>query len=125
MLILPSKSTVAELPYEQLDAASKAELLSQLYEKNLGGEPKYPESVTSVKDKSQLAAAKAEYLSQALHEHIAVSDADLSALGQQRAATLQRALLTETEVDPERVFLVANGKAKSQDGRVRLELSLK
>jgi hypothetical protein len=119
------KSTVAELPYEQLDPASKAELLLQLYEKNLGGEPKFPESVTSVKDKSGLAAARADYLSQALHEHIAVTDADLTALGQQRAAAVQRALLTDTEVAPERVFLVANGKAKGQDGRVRLELSLK
>jgi hypothetical protein len=119
------KSAVAELPYEQMDTASKAELLLQLYEKNLGGEPKFPESITSVKDKSELAAAKVDYLNQALHEHIAVTDADLTALGQQRATAVQRALLTDTEVAPERVFLVANGKAKGQDGRVRLELSLK
>jgi hypothetical protein len=39
--------------------------------------------------------------------------------------TLQQALLTGTQIAPERVFLVANGKAKNQDGHVRLELSLR
>jgi hypothetical protein len=60
-----------------------------------------------------------------LHEHITVSDTDLAALGQQRAMNLQQALLTDTQLDPGRVFLVANDKAKNQDGRVRLELSLR
>ncbi len=72
-----------------------------------------------------MAAAKADFLNQALHEHIAISDADLTTLGQQRAMAIQQALLTGTQVDPARVFLVANDKAKNQDGKVRLELSLK
>jgi hypothetical protein len=38
---------------------------------------------------------------------------------------IQQALLTGTQIDPARVFLVVNDKAKSQDGRVRLEMSLK
>ena len=33
---------------------------------------------------------------------------------------LQQALLTGTQIDPGRVFLVANDKAKNQDGHVRL-----
>jgi hypothetical protein len=37
----------------------------------------------------------------------------------------QQALLTDTQVDPARVFLVVNDKAKNHDGKVRLELSLK
>ena len=119
------KSTVATTEYERLDPAAKTELLVQLYEKDFGGEPKFPQSVTSLKEKSELAAAKADFLSQTLHGHIAISDSDLTALGQQRAAAVQRALLTDTQVDPERVFLVGNGKAKDQDGRIRLELSLK
>jgi hypothetical protein len=60
-----------------------------------------------------------------LHQRITVGDADLTALGQQRAMNLQQALLTDTQIDPDRVFLVANDKAKGQDGRVRLELSLR
>jgi hypothetical protein len=37
---------------------------------------------------------------------------------------VQQALLTDTQLDPARVFLVVNDKAKNQDGKVRLELSL-
>jgi hypothetical protein len=114
-----------ELHYEQLDPAAKAKLLLQLYEKNFGGEPKFPESVTGLKEKSDIAAAKLNFLSQALHSRITISDADLTALGQQRAMTVQAALLTDSQVDPSRVFLVVNGKAKDQDGQVRLEMSLK
>ena len=119
------KSTVVETDYERLDPAAKSELLAQLYEKNFGGQPKFPQSVTSLKEKSELAAAKSDFLSQALRAHITVADTDLTALGQQRAAAVQRALLTDTQIDPERVFLVVNGKAKDQDGRIRLEMSLK
>jgi hypothetical protein len=56
---------------------------------------------------------------------MAVDDSALTALGQQRAMNLQQALLTGTQIDPERVFLVANDKAREQDGRVRLEFSLR
>ena len=45
-------------------------------------------------------------------------------LGRSTSVTFQ-ALLTDTQLDPGRVFLVANDKAKNQDGRVRLELSLR
>jgi hypothetical protein len=60
-----------------------------------------------------------------LHEHISINDSELTALGQQRAMAVQQLLLTDTQLDPARVFLVANDKAKNQDGNVRLELSLK
>ena len=54
-----------------------------------------------------------------------MNDSDLTALGQQRAMNLQQALLGDSQIDPARVFLVANDKAKNQDGRVRLELTLR
>ena len=119
------KSAAAGPDFQQWDPAAKVELLTQLYAKDLGGEPKYPEAVTSIKTKPELAAAKAAFLSQALHEHMAVSDADLTALGQQRAMAVQQALLTGTQIDPARVFLVVNDKAKNENGKVRLEMSLK
>jgi hypothetical protein len=34
-------------------------------------------------------------------------------------------LLTDTQIDQARVFLVVNDKAKNQNGKVRLEMSLK
>jgi hypothetical protein len=119
------QSTVAAPALEQMDPAAQAELLMQVYAKNVGGEPKFPPAVTDLKAQPALGAAKTEFLKQALHEHIAIADADLTALGQQRAMAVQQALLTNTEMDPERVFLVVNDKAKNHDGQVRLELSLR
>jgi hypothetical protein len=110
---------------DQMDPSARLELLTHLYEKNFGGEPKYPDSVTSIKAKPDAIAAKSDFLRKELHAHITVGDADLKSLGQQRAVVVQQALLTDTQVDPARVFLVANDKAKSQDGKVRLELTLK
>ena len=120
------KKSSADAPeFEQLDPSAKVEILTQLYAKDVGGEPKFPQEVTNIKTKPELTAAKADFLKQALREHIAVTDGDLTALGQQRAMAVQQALLTDTQLDPARVFLVVNDKAKNQDGKVRLELSLK
>jgi hypothetical protein len=120
-----NKSPAAAPDFEQLDAPAKVELLTQLYAKDMGGEPKFPQEVANLKTKPELAAAKTDFLTKALHEHIAVTDGDLTALGQQRATAVQQALLTDTQLDPGRVFLVVNDKAKNQDGKVRLELSLR
>jgi hypothetical protein len=120
------KKSPADAPdFEQLDTSAKVELLTQLYAKSVGGEPKFPQEVTNIKTKPELAAAKADFLKQALREHISVTDGDLTALGQQRAMAVQQALLTDSQVDPARVFLAVNDKAKNQDGKVRLELSLR
>jgi hypothetical protein len=110
---------------ETLDPTAKVALLTKVYVKTLGSEPKYPDEITNIKAKPDLAAAKVDFLSKALHEHIAVAAADLTALGQQRAVVIQQALLTDSQVGADRVFLVVSDKAKNQDGRVRLELSLK
>jgi hypothetical protein len=119
------KSPGPTVGFGQLDATAQLDLLTQLYTKNFGAEPKFPESIAAIKAKPEIAAAKIEFLGRELHQHIAISDSDLTALGQQRAMNLQQALLTGTQLDPERVFLVANDKAKNHDGRVRLELSLR
>jgi hypothetical protein len=111
--------------FEQWDPAAKVQLLTQLYAKDVGGEPKFPPEVTSLKSKPEVAAAEADFLRQAVREHLTITDAELTALGQQRAAAVQQALLTDTQLDPARVFLVVNDKAKNQDGKVRLELSLR
>jgi hypothetical protein len=119
------RSPAAATPFEQLDPGVQLDTLTQLYIKQLGAEPKFPDSIAAIKPKPEVTAAKIEFLSRELHQHIAVSDSDLTALGQQRAMNLQQVLLTGTQIDPERVFLVANDKAKKQDELVRLELSLR
>jgi hypothetical protein len=120
------KKTAADAPdFGQLAPPAQLEILTQLYAKSVGGEPKFPEAVTSGKAKPDLAAAQAVFLSQELHRRIAIAESDLTALGQQRAVAVQRALLTDTPIDPARVFLAVSDKAKIQDGMVRLELTLK
>jgi hypothetical protein len=119
------KSISATAPFEQLDPAVRLDILSQLYHKNLGAEPKYPDAVTATQAKPDLAAAKIDYLTGELRRHITVDEAELTALGQQRAMNLQRLLLKDTQIDSDRVFVEANDKAKAEGGKVRLELSLR
>ncbi len=119
------KSPAGAFEFEQLDPSARVDILTQLYAKDVGGEPKFPQEVTNLRTKPELAAAKSDFLEQALRGHIAVTDGDLTALGQQRAQAVQQALLTDTQLDPARVFLVVNDKAKNQEGKVRLELSLR
>ncbi len=119
------KSSAAATTFDQLDPAAQFDVLKRLYVASFGGEPKFPVSVEAIKTKPEKTAARNDFLVQELHQHIAVTESDLTALGQQRAMSLQQALLSGTQIAPERVFLVANDKAKNQDGRVRLELSLR
>jgi hypothetical protein len=119
------KSSAAATAFDQLDAAAQLELLTRLYAANFGADPKFPDSVEAIKTKPEKTTARNDFLVQELHQHIAISESDLNALGQQRAMSVQQALLTGTQIAPERVFLVANDKAKNLDGRVRLELSLR
>lgn len=110
--------------FDELDPAAKLDLLTQMYGRSPGGKPTYPDAVSGMTDKAAMTTAKIDYLTQELRKRIVIGDAELNALGQQRALALQQALLTGTQIDPGRVFLVANGKAKVQGGLVRLELSL-
>ena len=119
------KSTAAAPAFEQLEPAAKLKLLAQVYAEKVGGEPKFPEAVTGLKSKPEITAAKIDFLVQELHAHIAIGAADLTALAEQRAMAVQHDLLTDTQIDPARVFLVANDKAKKDGGKIQLELSLK
>ena len=119
------KSLASATTFDQLDPAAQLDVLTRLYASSFGAEPKFPDSVDAIKTKPEKTAAKNDFLVHELHQHIAVTESDLTALGQARAMSLQQALLTGTRIAPERVFLVANDKAKNQDGRVRFELSLR
>jgi hypothetical protein len=118
------KSGTAEPAFEQLEPVAQLDILSKVYVKDVGADPKFPDNVDAIKTKPEKVAAKNQFLIGEIHGHITVEESDLTALGELRAKNLQQALLTG-QIDPERVFLVANDKAKNQDGRVRLELSLR
>jgi hypothetical protein len=119
-----SADAVQPTPYSQLDPAAQVDLLTAVYAKDFGAAPNFPDEVTSIKSKPDLAAAKVTFLSNAIKGHIVVGDVQFQQLGQQRATALQKALLTDTQLEPERVFLVSNDKAVAKDGLVRLEMSL-
>ena len=124
-LAAKKKSVSASATFDQLDPGMRLDILTALYQKDFGSEPKYPDTVSAIKVKPDLQAAKIDYLKGELHSHISVSPTDLSNLGQQRAQNLQQMLLKDTQIDPQRVFLVANDKAKFENDKVRLELSLR
>ena len=98
--------------------ASRLSLLHALYVGSAGTEPMYP-------DTAKTDAQKMDFLDAEVRKHIAVSDTELLGLGEQRALVLQSALLTDTQLDPERVFLVQSDKAKVEGSAVRLEMSLR
>jgi hypothetical protein len=111
-------------PFDQLEPAAQAALLTKVYTQDLGGPPKFPDAITQIKSKPDMLAAKIDFMSTAVREHAQVGDNDLKSLGQDRAKSLQQVLLAQPEVAGERVFLVANDKATAKDGAVRLELTL-
>ncbi len=109
---------------DELDPAKKLAALTKLYVKDLKTEPEFPEAVTGLKSKPEVVAAKIDFLVSDLHAHLAIGDEELKALATMRATALQQAILSDTQVDPTRIFLVVNDKVKSQSGHVRLELAL-
>jgi hypothetical protein len=68
--------------------------------------------------------ARVQFLEAQLRSQVLIDAAALKTLGEARALALQTALLTDSGIDPARVFLVANDKVKAQAGLVRVELSL-
>jgi hypothetical protein len=111
--------------FEQLSPVAKLDLLTQLYTRDVGTQPKYPEAVTTGKQGVDAVSAKIDFLTSGIRERVIVGDTEFKALGEQRGMALQQALLADPQIDPDRVFLVANNKALAKDGMVRLELSLK
>ncbi len=130
------KVTQAEPPaFDTLPAPAQLDVLAAVHKKQTGAAPKYlaqpeasaaPDAPAPSKDeaKAQQITANIAFLRQELHARISVDEQEMTALVQQRAAAIQQLLLTDTKIDPARVFLVTNNKAKAQANSVRLELTL-
>ena len=73
------KAAAANAPpsYDELDPSTKLELLTRLYTKDFGAEPKFPDAVTGIKSKPDIAPAKIDFLEKAVREHIQVGEGDL------------------------------------------------
>ena len=89
-------------------------------------EPAEPPDGTSRNDAKALReAAAVEYLENAVRESVTVPEAVLDQLAEERAVAVERALLTDTGLEPTRVFKVREGKLSANEGKVRFELGLK
>ena len=119
---LPAFSTLK--PKQQID------ILSALVEKQTGAAPQVPESPAPAEGtpraqaKALREAAAIDYLQKEAHAHLQASDEELDGLGLARSAAIQHALLTDTGLEPARVFVTKKGKVSANEGKVRLELGL-
>jgi hypothetical protein len=116
--------------FDTLDADKQIEVLTDLVTKVSGGAPQIPpppeqtEGVSRKDAKAAEHAAAIDYLQKQARASLAPGAPELEQLGQQRAEAVQRALLTDTGLAPDRVFIVKDGKVTPQDGKVRFELAM-
>jgi hypothetical protein len=104
-------------------------LLLAEYQAQLGKDAELPASVQAIQNaKGKQGAPPVESaipdLEQALIDHIEVPDIALQDLGKRRAQAIEDALLADGGVDAARVFVI-NGPAKTDNGKVRVEMALK
>lgn len=114
---------------ESLEPEQQIEVLSALLRKQTGSEPvvppaKVPAGLSRKQAKAAQQTAAIEYLTKQSRAGLTSDPAALEKIADARAEAVQRALLTDTGLDPMRVFLTKNGKVGAQDGKVRLELTM-
>jgi hypothetical protein len=104
-------------------------LLVDQYKADLGKDAQLPPSALAVQAAKDKEAAPYDPaiadLNAALIDHIEVPDADLEALGKQRAKAIQDALLSDGQVDPSRVFIVSAPPQPDTGDKVKAEMAVK
>lgn len=113
------------LPEPVDDAARRKRVAAyeQLYKQILKAAPEYPEATKT--EQGVDLDARCKFLEDALLQQLQPDDAALTALAQQRARAVQDALLANTELNPERVFITSERtEGKSEHGEVRMEMKL-
>jgi hypothetical protein len=103
-------------------AADSARLraLASLYHTMFKDDPEYPPDIASGADN----AAREQWIEEQLLPRYAPSAAQRDELGLARAQVVQSAVLANTELKPERVFLTNQVSGGGADGSVRMELKL-
>jgi uncharacterized protein involved in outer membrane biogenesis len=116
--------------FEALEPARRVAVLETLLEQLTGARPELPEPPPAPEGSSRKearalrdAAALAHLEAQA-KDRLAPDPTHLERLAEARAAAVERALLADTGLAAERVFLVRNDKLAARAGRVRLELGM-
>ncbi len=130
---LRGKKATADEPvpaFDTLDQQKKIAVLTELVQHVAGAPPEIPEQgeraegMSRKEARAAYEAATIEYLTTEARSRIKLTDGDIDQLGQRRAEAVQKALLADTGLDPQRVFLVRDGKVTPQDGKVRFELAM-
>jgi hypothetical protein len=103
------------------EAADRLAKLVARYRSQFKADPAYPPEATSGADAD---ASRIAWLEQQLLPQFAPSGAQREALGLARAQAVQQAVLANTELKPERVFLVNQQSGGGPEGSVRMELKL-
>jgi flagellar motor protein MotB len=121
----------APVPFDTLEPDDQVAVLEDLVRQLTGARPRLPEPPARAEGQSRQDAKSAatqaaiQYLESEARKAITIGEGDIDALSQARATAVQGALLASGELDPARVFVARSDKVTAQDGKVRLELSLK
>ncbi|MGB5101865.1 MAG: DUF748 domain-containing protein [Steroidobacteraceae bacterium] len=116
--------------FDALERKQKIAVLKALLGRQGGPVPEVPEPPAPPEGTPRAEAkvlrddAEIEFLAKEARARVVVTDAEVEALGEERGHAIERILLTDTGLEPTRVFVSRNGKVAAQDGKVRFELGL-
>ena len=117
--------------FDTLEPERRQEVLTVLYRQLTGTAPKIPEPPAPAEDlsrkerKAQAQQASLDWLEAEARKRATPLPGELERLGQARGEAIQKALLTDTGLAPERIFLTRDGKVGVEGDRVRFELEIK
>ncbi len=103
------------------DPGEHLRLLTALHRELAGPDAPLPEPPPDAADP----AARIGLIEAELRGRVPVTDAEFFALATARAGNVQAKLLTDTGIDPARVFLTSPAEGKAADGGVVMELALR
>ena len=117
--------------FESLEPEGQLAVLQRVYRDLAGAEPEPPEPPELPGDlprKERRALelqASLDWLEAESRKRALPLPGELERLGQQRGEAIQAALLADTGMAPERVFMTRSGKVTAAASRVRFELEVK
>jgi uncharacterized protein involved in outer membrane biogenesis len=109
-------------PFDDVAKRKRLEAFEMVYRARLKTMPVYPAELQASKDPNL--DARLGFVQSALLENLKPTPAALDALGQQRANAVRDALLSNKELTPERIFIVAKPMEAASKGSVRMEMKL-
>ena len=109
-------------PFDDVAKRKRLEAFEMVYRARLKTMPVYPAEIQASKDPNL--DARLGFVQSALLDHLKPTPAALDTLGQQRANAVRDALLSNKELSPERIFIVAKPMEAASKGSVRMEMKL-